>query len=62
MHGYEHVYFENKIKDYLSMRIKSEFVGESFEVQNHKIEKGISILKKNNLNTDIFLHPTIVLI
>ena len=57
MHGYEHVYFENKIKDYLSMRIKSEFVGESFEVQNHKIEKGISILKKNNLNTDIFFAP-----
>ena len=57
MHGYEHVYFENKIKDYLSMRVKSEFVGESFEVQNLKIEKGISILKKNNLNTDIFFAP-----
>ena len=57
MHGYEHVYFENKIKDYLSMRVKSEFVGESFEVQNFKIEKGISILKKNNLNTDIFFAP-----
>ena len=27
MHGYEHVYFENKKKDYLSMRVKSEFVG-----------------------------------
>lgn len=57
MHGYEHVYFENKIKDYLSMRVKSEFVGESFEVQNLKIEKGISILKKNNLNTDVFFAP-----
>ena len=55
MHGYEHVYFENKIKDYLSMRVKSEFVGESFQVQSLKIEKKvISILKKNNLNTDIF--------
>ena len=41
---------QNKKKDYLSMRVKSEFVGESFEVQNIKIEKGISILKKNNLN------------
>ena len=36
MHGYEHVYFENKIKDYLSMRVKSEFVGKSFEVQTLK--------------------------
>ena len=57
MHGYEHVYFENKIKDYLSMRVKSEFVGKSFQVQSLKIEKGISILKKNNLNTDIFFAP-----
>ena len=46
MHGYEHLYFENKIKDYLSMRVKSEFVGESFEVQNLKIKKGISFSKR----------------
>ena len=57
MHGYEHVYFQNKTKDYLSMRVKSEFVGDNFEVQNRKIKKGISILKKNTLNTDVFFAP-----
>ncbi len=57
MHGYEHLYHNNKLKDFLSMRVKSEFVGKNYDEQNLKIKKGIEILKKKKLNTNIFFAP-----
>ena len=40
MHGFEHLYYYCKKKDYLSMKSQTEFVGESLETQKLKIEKG----------------------
>ena len=58
MHGFEHLYYHCKKKDYLSMKSQTEFVGESLETQKLKIEKGLEILMQHKLDTNVFFAPS----
>jgi len=58
MHGYEHLYdMQCKKVDYMGYGGNSEFVGHSFEVQFNKINLGLEIFKKKNINVEIFFAP-----
>ena len=58
MHGYEHLYdFKCKKIDYLGLGGSTEFVGHPYETQLKKIDKGLNILKQQNLDTKIFFAP-----
>ena len=58
MHGYEHLYdVKCKKIDYLGLGGNSEFVGLPYETQLKKIDKGLNILKQQNLGTKIFFAP-----
>ena len=57
MHGYEHLYHRKTTKDYLNIGKKSEFVGKNYKNQNEMIKKGITILRKKSLDTNIFFAP-----
>ena len=58
MHGYEHLYesYCNKI-DYLGHGGNTEFVGHSFDVQLQKLNLGLDIFKKQNINVKVFFAP-----
>jgi len=56
MHGYRHVY-DIKSKCLMTGGSRSEFAGHKFETQLEKIKNGISIMKQNDLDTDLFFAP-----
>lgn len=55
-HGYCHVY-ETEDAGLLGINPFSEFAGLPYEEQYDKLKKGKEILKKHNLDTDIFMAP-----
>ncbi len=58
MHGFTHVYdSETKKMDYFNYGGRSEFFGHSFEEQTNRIQKGIEIFTKNNIEVKSFFAP-----
>lgn len=57
LHGYEHVYNTNN-KGINPVWNRSEFSGLSLSIQEEKIEKGFTILKKKNLEVNYFFAPS----
>ncbi len=58
MHGYSHVYDnETGKKDFFGYGGRSEFYGHSLEEQKSRLQKGIEIFKKNNIDIKIFFAP-----
>jgi len=55
-HGFTHELF-NLDSGILGLNSRSEFSGDSFEVQKDKIKKGIDILSKNGIKTNIWMAP-----
>lgn len=55
-HGCQHIY-TTKSSGILKWNPFSEFAGESYDVQLHKLRVGKEILKKNGIATDIFMAP-----
>lgn len=58
MHGYDHLYLRDTCKkDYFKYGGKSEFFGESLNMQLKKINKGLEIFKKNQIKVRSFFAP-----
>jgi len=58
MHGYEHLYEKQRCKnDYMGYGGNTEFVDLPFEIQLRKINLGLEIFKKQNLDVKIFFAP-----
>ena len=57
IHGFKHLYC-NKNPGILKYPNKSEFAGLSFEEQKEKINKGMLILEKKGIKTNIFMAPS----
>lgn len=59
-HGYQHIYTTDKIQPFLrfcGFKPQSEFSGLSYKKQYEKIKAGKEILKRNVIDTDIFMAP-----
>jgi predicted deacetylase len=56
MHGYRHVY-DTKAKSMFTGGSRSEFAGHALEVQYDRLIKGMEIMRRNSLDTDIFFAP-----
>lgn len=57
LHGYNHVYSSNS-GGINPVNKRSEFAGESIEVQKDKIRKGVEILREKGINPEIFFAPS----
>ena len=57
LHGYNHVY-SNKSGGINPVNYRSEFAGESLEVQKEKIRSGVSILNNMGINPKVFFAPS----
>lgn len=57
LHGYTHVYNQEKPKTLLCGRKHSEFAGNSLDYQFDLLRKGKEILEQNGIKTDIFFAP-----
>lgn len=57
-HGFEHISYKKLGGGILNISNKSEFAKIDFKIQFDKLEKGLKIMKKNNLQTDIFMAPS----
>jgi predicted deacetylase len=57
LHGYQHLYHETSQKSLIPLKSKSEFTGDSYEVQKSKILKGIEILNKYSIFPTTFIAP-----
>lgn len=57
LHGYNHVYSTNS-GGINPINYRSEFAGESLEVQKEKIKKGVSILNNMGINPKVFFAPS----
>lgn len=57
MHGYDHVYLTNE-GGINPVHKRSEFAGVPLEIQEHKIEEGIRILKENKIDAKYFFAPS----
>ncbi len=59
-HGYDHVYISESsglMDERIGFEKKSEFAGLSYRVQFRKIKNGLTILRDNGLNTNIWMAP-----
>jgi hypothetical protein len=59
-HGYDHVYISESsglMDERIGFEKKSEFAGLSYRLQYRKIKNGLTILRDNGLNTDIWMAP-----
>ena len=56
MHGYDHCYITDDA-GLVGINTRSEFAGLSRELQCKKIEAGIEIFRKNNVNIDMWVAP-----
>ena len=57
MHGYNHVYSTSS-GGINPVNKRSEFAGESLEIQKEKIRSGIAILKKHDITPKVFFAPS----
>jgi len=57
LHGYNHVY-SSKSGGINPVNYRSEFAGESLEVQKEKIRSGVSILNNMGINPKVFFAPS----
>lgn len=57
IHGYNHVY-TTKCGGINPVNHKSEFAGESYEVQAEKIKKGVEIFREHQMEPEIFFAPS----
>lgn len=57
MHGYNHVYNQDKPKTIICGRKHSEFAGNSYEIQYEMIRKGKAVLESHGIFTDMFFAP-----
>ena len=58
MHGYEHLYSKQRNKnDYMGHGGNTEFVDLPFETQLKKLNLGLEIFKKQNLDVKVFFAP-----
>ena len=57
LHGYNHVY-SSKSGGINPVNYRSEFAGESLEVQKEKIRSGVSILNNIGINPKVFFAPS----
>lgn len=57
MHGYNHVY-ATKCGGINPVNLRSEFAGESLDVQKTKIANGVQIMRSHNLETKVFFAPS----
>ena len=58
MHGYEHLYCKQRNKnDYMGKGGNTEFVHVPFETQLKKLNLGLEIFKKQNLDVKVFFAP-----
>ena len=57
LHGYNHVYGTNE-GGINPVNKRSEFAGESLEIQCDKIRKGISIMRNHGVNPKVFFAPS----
>ena len=58
MHGYNHLYKQKTFKkDYFKQGGKSEFFGETLNIQLDKIIRGLEIFKKNHIHIRSFFAP-----
>lgn len=57
MHGYDHVY-KTSSGGINPVNSRSEFAGQSLEVQEEKIEKGVSIFKDHDIEPKVFFAPS----
>ena len=57
LHGYNHVYTTNE-GGINPVNKRSEFAGESLQIQKEKIRKGVSTLRKKGINPKVFFAPS----
>tara|TARA_Y100000590_G_scaffold342833_1_gene391570 strand:- start:2007 stop:2756 length:750 start_codon:yes stop_codon:yes gene_type:complete len=57
MHGYQHLYEENCKNDYLGFGGKTEFANLSYDVQLERVDSGIKIFNKQNIEIKTFFAP-----
>lgn len=57
LHGYNHVY-STKCGGINPVNQRSEFAGESLEIQKVKIKKGIKIMREHDVNPKVFFAPS----
>ncbi len=57
MHGYNHVY-STSFGGINPINKRSEFAGESLEIQKKKIKDGIQIFKEHNISPTVFFAPS----
>lgn len=57
-HGFEHKCSKKLGGGILNISNKSEFAKLSFKTQFEKLEKGLKIMKKNKLQTNVFMTPS----
>ena len=57
MHGYQHVY-TTKCGGINPVNFRSEFAGESIEIQRKKIGSGIAIMKSHGIDPKVFFAPS----
>ena len=57
MHGYDHVY-KTSSGGINPVNARSEFAGQSLEVQEEKIEKGVSIFREHGIEPKVFFAPS----
>ena len=57
LHGYDHIYISNN-SGLVAFNNKSEFAGVNFKTQLEKIQKGITIFKRERVKTRIWVAPS----
>lgn len=57
LHGYNHVY-STECGGINPVNKRSEFAGETLEVQKEKIRKGVAIMREHDINPKIFFAPS----
>lgn len=57
LHGYTHVYDQEKPKTIICGRKHSEFAGNTYQNQFEKIKKGKEILNHHGISTNVFFAP-----
>lgn len=57
MHGYNHVY-SAECGGINPVNNRSEFAGESYEIQKEKIKKGVEIMREHGMDPKVFFAPS----
>jgi len=57
MHGYQHVY-DTFGRDFLGVRIRSEFAGHDLDTQLHKLKEARAIFDREKVKVEVFFAPS----